>query len=110
MTARERRRRRTGSVVPLDDPADYARIHRRIKRLWNEGVFEIHQHAQIAMKKRQLDLLDVQHVVLYGSIISHDLREGQWRYRIQGGTVASTTASCVVALVGHVLVVSVLDY
>jgi hypothetical protein len=98
------------TVVPFDNPGDYARVHRRIKRLWNEGVFEIHQHAQLAMEKRKIDVLDIQHVILQGSIVSHDLRDGQWRYQIQGGTVANATASCVVALVGHVLVVSVLDY
>jgi hypothetical protein len=98
------------NVVPLGNPGDYARVHRRVKRLWNDGVFEIHIHAQRAMAERGIDLLDVQHIVLYGSIISHDLREGQWRYRIQGATVANLTASCVVALVGYLLVVSVLDY
>jgi hypothetical protein len=99
-----------GNVVPLDNPGDYARVHRRVKRLWNEGVFEIHQHAQQAMAKRNMDLLDVQHIVRYGNIVSHDFRDGQWRYRIQGGTVANVTASCVVTMVGQVLVVSVLDY
>jgi hypothetical protein len=98
------------NVVPLDNPGDYARVHRRVKRLWNEGVFELHQHAQLAMAKRKMDVLDLQHIILRGSIISHDFRDGQWRYRIQGGTVANVTASCVVMLVGHVLVVSVLDY
>jgi hypothetical protein len=39
------------NVVPLDNPGDYARVHRRVKRLWNEGVFELHQHAQLAMAK-----------------------------------------------------------
>jgi hypothetical protein len=97
------------NVVPFDNPGDYARVHRRVKRLWNEGVFEIHQHAQLAMGKRKMDVLDVQNIILHGSIISHDLRDGQWRYRIQGGTVANVTASCVVAPVGQVLVVSVLD-
>ena len=99
-----------GSVVPFDDPADYARVHRRIKRLWNEGTFEIHLHAQRAMAKRKIDLLDVQNIVMYGSIISHDRRDGQWRHRIQGGTVANVTASVIVTIIGRVLALSVLDY
>src|SRR5688572_9804564 len=78
----------------FDSPSDYARVHRRVKRLWNEGIFELHQHAQVAMAKRKMDVLDLQQIILHGSIISHDLRDGQWRYRIQGSTVANVTASC----------------
>jgi len=89
---------------------DYARIHRRIKRLWEEGAVEIHQHAQRGMAKRKLDVLDLQQIVQYGSIISHDRRGEQWRYRIQGASVSGTTASCVVAIEDRVLVISVLDY
>ena len=70
-------------MVPVENPGDYARIHRRIKRLWEGGAVEIHQHAQRAMAKRKLDVLDLQHIVLYGSIISHDCKGKQWRYRIQ---------------------------
>ena len=73
------------NVVPFENPRDYARVHRRMKRLWDEGVFEIHQHAQEAMAKRTIDLLDIQNIILRGSIVSHDLRDGQWRYRDPGG-------------------------
>lgn len=99
-----------GAVVPFENPADYARVHRRIKRLWEEGIFEIHDHAQKAMQKRKLDVLDVQNIILCGSIISHDRQGEQWRYRIQGAAVSGVNASCVVAVEGQVLVVSVLDY
>ena len=99
-----------GTVVPFEDPGDYARIHRRIKRLWEEGAVEIHQHAQRAMAKRKLDVLDLQHIVLYGSIISHDRKGEQWRYRIQGARVSGATASCVVTIGERVLVIGALDY
>ncbi len=99
-----------GTLVPFERPADYARVHRRIKRLWEEGFFEIHGHAQKAMRKRKLDVLDVQNVILHGSIISHDRQGEQWRYRIQGAAVSGVTASCVVAVEGRALIVSVLDY
>ncbi len=99
-----------GTVVPFDDPADYARVHRRIQRLWEEGTFMILPHAQLRMNQRKVDVLDLQNIVLRGSIVSHDRQGEQWRYRIQGATVAGSTASCVVALEGQVLVVSVLDY
>lgn len=42
-----------GTVVPFDDPSDYARVHRRIQRLWEEGVVEIHPHAQAAYAKAE---------------------------------------------------------
>src|SRR5207344_1690173 len=96
---RTRRGSATSNVVPFENPGDYPRVHRRVKRLWNEGVYEIHIHAQRAMARRKMDLLDVQHILLEGSIISHDVVEGQWRYRIQGATVANATASCVVTMV-----------
>jgi len=100
-----------GTVVPFDDPGDYARIHRRIKRLWDEGTVTFpDQHVEKRMRRRKIDVLDLQHIIQYGSIISHDRKGEQWRYRIQGSTVAGKTASCIVAVEGAVLIVSVLDY
>lgn|SRR5215813_14759435 len=100
-----------GTVIPFEDPSDYARIHRRIKRLWDEGSFTFPDvHVEQRMKKREMDVLDIQHIVRYGSIISHDRRGAQWRYRIQGSRVDGKTASCVVAVEGGVLIISVLDY
>ena len=97
-----------GDVVPLDNPSDYARVHRRIKRLWDEGTVVVLPHAQAALLKRRMDLTDVQHVVRHGSIVSHDRQKEQWRYRIQGSTVAGATASCIVALEGGVIIITVL--
>ena len=71
-----------GSVVPFDDPGDYARVHRRVKRLWEEGVFEFHQHAQQAMAKRKVDILDVQNIILRSS------------YRIQGVERGNDPVTC----------------
>jgi hypothetical protein len=94
----------------LDNPDHYARVHRRIKRLWEDGEVVITAHAQRRMAKRRIDLTDVQTIIVAGSIISHERREGTWRYRIQGATVAGRTASCVVAVEGRAIIVSVLDY
>ncbi|MBI2158712.1 MAG: DUF4258 domain-containing protein [Candidatus Rokubacteria bacterium] len=91
-----------------ENPGDYARVHRRIKRLWDEGLFTIEPHAQRRMAKRHIDLLDVQNIILDGSIVSRDRKGDQWRYRIQGATVAGATASCIVAIEGRLI--SVLDY
>jgi hypothetical protein len=68
------------------------------------------KHAEAAMTRRQLDILDVQPIGQHGSIISHERRRGQWRYRIQGAAVDERTASVVVAIEGPVLIVPVLDY
>ncbi len=99
-----------GTVVPFEDPSDYARIHRRIKRLWEEGTYIITPYAQGRMRKRKIDMLDLQNIIRDGSIISHDRQGNQWRYRIQGAKVAGPTASCIVAIEGQVVVINALDY
>lgn len=62
------------------------------------------------MRKRKIDVLDLQNIIRYGSIISHDRQGGKWRYRIQGATVSGVTASCVMVPEEQGLVISVLDY
>ncbi len=62
------------------------------------------------MRKRNMDVLDVQNIIRYGSIISHDRKGDHWRYRIQGATVAGATASCIVAVDGSLVVINALDY
>jgi hypothetical protein len=99
-----------GTEAPLRDPGDYPSIHRRIKRLLEAGSFIITPYAQRRMAQRGIDLLDVLHILEHGSIVGRDRRGEQWRWCVQGGTVAGVTASCVVALEEQVIVVTVLDY
>jgi Domain of unknown function (DUF4258) len=70
------------NVVPFENPGDYARVLRRVRRLWDEGEIQLNDHAQRAMRKRKIDMLDVQNIIRTGSIVSHDFQRGTWRYVI----------------------------
>src|SRR5262245_22790165 len=100
-----------GSVGPFDNPASYARVLRRVQRLWDEGTVVFTEHAERQMRRRRIDALDVQNIIRYGSIVSHtrDRREERWHHRVQGATVAGRTTSVVAAIVGQLVIVTVLD-
>lgn len=93
-----------GNVVPLHDPANYAVAQRSIKRLWDEGLYIPHPHALQRMEERGLNNLDIQHIIRYGKIVDHTMPSSLWRYKIQGRTLDRRTASCIVEMDAHSLI------
>jgi hypothetical protein len=61
----------------LEDPTNYRRIITVIRRLWDEGEVQFSPHATKRMRRRGLDVNDVQHIIRYGSILSHSRPAGQ---------------------------------
>jgi hypothetical protein len=96
-------------VLPLLDPSNYARALDRIKELWRRGLVQVSQHAQDRMRERGLDMNDVQNVIRTGVIIEHSCPKVLWCYKIVGQAVDADPASCVVAIDGRLIVVTVMN-
>lgn len=94
-----------GREVMDDEPSDYVGAKRRIKRLWDEGNVIVLPHARKRMAERDLDLLDIQHVVRYGNIVEHSKPDHLWRYKITGKALDKRTASVLVEIDAHSLIV-----
>jgi Domain of unknown function (DUF4258) len=94
-----------GAVVPFEDPRNYRRVLNRVRKLWDGGYVTFREHAEKQMARQDVDRLDVQHVIRYGSIIEHNKPKGAWRWTIQGGTVEDETMSVVVEMDGSVLII-----
>jgi len=97
-----------GQLLFFDDPLNYRQVIRRIRRLLEDGYFEVRGHAQQQMRKRKLDLLDIQHIIRYGSIEEHSKPDRLWRYKIVGTSVERRKAACVVEVNGRIIVVTVM--
>jgi energy-coupling factor transporter ATP-binding protein EcfA2 len=95
-------------VLPMWDPGNYRRVLQRIKKLWNEGETVITSHAQIQMKKREIDMNDVANVIRYGQIIEHSKPITYWRYTIFGKAVDGERMKCVVEIDGNLIIVTVI--
>jgi hypothetical protein len=95
--------------IPLDDPENYVRVMQRIKRLWREGPVQITSHAQKRMEERDLDINDVQSILRTGKIVEHSCPRELWNYKVQGVTVESKKAACVVAINGLLIIVTVME-
>jgi energy-coupling factor transporter ATP-binding protein EcfA2 len=98
-----------GKMVPLQDPENYRRALQRIKRLWEEGKVLILSHAKGRMRKRGIDILDIQHVIRYGSVIEHSKPRNLWRYTLKGTSVDGDSIGCVVEIDGRLIIVTVID-
>src|SRR2546430_1195319 len=96
-------------VVPFEDPADYRRAHRRIKKCWETGDVEFWDHAQKRMREDRLDSNDVQHVVRYGRIVDHSHPNAAWRYVLEGRAVDGSKVKVVVEVNGMLAIVTVVN-
>ena len=52
-------------IFPFHDPANYRRVLRTIRRLWEEGAVTYHVHAIRAMERQGLTAQDVEDAVAY---------------------------------------------
>lgn len=99
-----------GEVVPLkEDPTNYARALTRIKWLYRNGLFEIRPHALQRMRERGFETTDIQHVILYGKVMSHSHPGGYWRYVVRGKPPDKKQLDCVVEINDHLMVISIYD-
>ncbi len=80
--------------------------------MWNEGAVEFPEHAEDQMDARQVDALDVQHVIRFGKIMSHVPPEenpsGLWRYTLRGKAVDGDKLDCVLDIDVNLVVVTVI--
>lgn len=97
-----------GEIALFEDAADYQRVIIRIRRLWNEGAFEILPHAQERLLERGLDVLDIQHCIRFGKIKEHNKPIELWRYKIKGKAVDGEPMACIVEINGSLIVVTVI--
>jgi hypothetical protein len=96
-------------VVPLNDPYDKVRAHKRIKKLLDEGEFTIHPHAQKRMREREIFTPDIVNVLKYGTITEVTPSGNCWRYRFEGKSVEQKSLGCVVEIQGRILIVTVFE-
>jgi len=82
--------------VSKPDPTDFRRVKATIKRLWNDDQREYTLDAVDEMQKERIDEADIQHVIRFGKIVSHDLVDDVWRYRFHGRAVDGARAGVVV--------------
>jgi hypothetical protein len=98
-----------GLIVPLIDPYDRVRVHRRIKRLLAEGEIQIHPHAQKRMRERNILTPDILNVLKYGTITEITPSGSCWRYRLEEKTVEQKSLGCVVEINGRMLIVTAFE-
>ena len=98
-----------GAVIPFQDPENYRRVMQRIRGLISEdgGTLVILPNARKAMDADGLDENDVLNIVNTGRIRpgSHSKPSERWRFLIEGQSVDSGLARCVVEVNGSVVVV-----
>lgn len=94
-----------GELIHLHDPNNYSLVMARIKRLWKEGYVQIIYHARRREKERELDDLDVNHIINYGKVVEHSCPVKLWRYTIEGLSVDGARACCVVEIDDNNLIV-----
>jgi hypothetical protein len=98
-------------VIPLHDPANYAVVIARIRKIFKNGIVIILPHAQRRMRLRNIDNNDIRHIILYGKIVKHELPVGATniRYTIRGEALSGNRRfiSCAVEVTGHLLIVTV---
>lgn len=76
-----------GELVQLEDPSNYAVVAKRIKHLWFTGNYQLLPHIEKRMEEREIDMLDVEHVIRYGQIVDHSRPDETWRYVMSGKCV-----------------------
>lgn len=90
----------------MEDPANYGRVHERIKKLWEEGLYV--PHAQDRMRKRKVEDTDVQYLIKTGRIVEHHKPGDFWRYRLEGTSVDGKKVACVVEINDALKVITVM--
>lgn len=96
-----------GTVVQFQPrPDDYARVLRRIKKLWHEGEVEFRPYAQKRMKERNLLASDARDIIRSGRIVGHSKPEDDWRYELEGKLLDGGKASLIVEIAGHLIIVN----
>lgn len=94
-----------------DRPLSYRRAMERIRTLWNEGLVEIDPyHAQVRMRERGFDMLDLEHLIRYGRVVEHSKPGRLWRYKVEGTSVEGERAACVVEIKGHRIVIVTVEW
>ena len=96
------------NLVLLEDPEDYGRVERRIKKLLVDGEMVIRSHASARMRERGFDMNDVRHGLRYGQVIDHSRPGGLWRFTVRGKTPDENPITCVVEINGRILLVTVI--
>jgi hypothetical protein len=96
-----------GELLSLRNPQDYVWAMKRIRHLWEEGKVELVSHAIKQMAKRHIDMLDIQHVIRYGRIVSHSMPLYLWRYKVAGTRVNGRPVACIVEINGNLIIVTV---
>ena len=96
-----------GSVTILKDrPLHPRRAMERICMLLREGDYEWSQHAEMRLRQRGLDNLDVEHILKYGRVAEPPSRPGSaWRYKIEGRCIDSKKMGAVVVEIEKTLVI-----
>ncbi len=87
--------------------AGYRQAEELIRRLWREGEVILPPHAGQRMDERDVDILDIRHVLLYGRIVGHRPEGDAVRYTFHGKTLDGGRLRCVVDLGERVVIVTV---
>lgn len=96
-------------VIPFEDPSNYDRVLRTIRRLWDEGAVHFEAHAVRRMGRRGFDAVDVERIIREGQIVEHNRPrpDRDWRYTVAGETVDGVPAACVVTIESRLIVITV---
>ena len=80
----------------------FDRVLRRMRELVRTSGYVLTVHGQEEMEADQLTVFDVEHCILTGKIVERqkDARRGQWKYPVEGETLAGQQA-VVVARIGR---------
>jgi hypothetical protein len=98
-----------GEIVPLFEPQNRSRVLKRIKKLWEQGNFEMTDHAQARMLERGLDVHDIHHIIEHGRISEIGRPHFLWRYTVVGKTVECKPAACIVEINGQLIIITAVD-
>ena len=86
-------------------------ILRRIRQRIRQGRYVMTLHAEEEMDEDNLSLLDIEHVVLTGSLLQRkrDRKTREWKYLIEGRTTGETRAAVIGKLspTGTVVIITV---
>jgi hypothetical protein len=96
-----------GDLIPISDRPLHGRSAAdRIKALWKDGSVVWTHHAEHQMKARKIDMTDIQHIIRYGRVVSHERGRQRWRYRVEGRCVDGKPAVCIVEVNGLFVIVT----
>ncbi len=88
------------------DRADHRQVARAVQRLWNSGSREYTLHCVAEMESERITENDIQHVLRFGKIVTHEEIDQVWRYRFHGRSVDGARTGVVVKLHASLIVVT----